>query len=143
MMRLPPGEPVIRNGLPSFMIRTWTDGLTQALALVNPPDKARDLFNRYRDAFSEGFREAYAPTVAVGDIRVIEGLSEQRPLGVDFHHRLEEEQQTVGLKVWSFARPLPLSERVPVLENMAGPPMSIFSMQSSNEAPFATVASNG
>ena len=49
---------------------------------------------------------------------MIEGLSEQRPLGVDFHHRLEEEQHTVGLKVWSFARPMPLSERVPVLENM-------------------------
>ena len=100
------------------IIRTWSDGLTRALALVNPPDKARELFNRYRDAFSEGFHEAYAPTVAAGDIRVIEGLSEQRPLGVDFHHRLEEEQRAVGLKVWSFARPLPLSERVPVLENM-------------------------
>jgi glutamate dehydrogenase len=100
------------------IIRTWSDGLTQALALVNPPDKARALFNRYRDAFSEGFHEAYTPAVAAGDIRVIEGLSEQRPLGVDFHHRLEEEQRAIGLKVWSFARPLPLSERVPVLENM-------------------------
>ena len=100
------------------IIRTWSDGLTRALALANPPDKARELFNRYREAFSEGFHEAYAPTVAASDIRVIEGLSEQRPLGVDFHHRLEEEQRAVGLKVWSFARPLPLSERVPVLENM-------------------------
>src|ERR1019366_2190656 len=34
------------------------------------------------------------------------------------HHRLEEEQRAVGLKVWSWQRPLPLSERVPVLENM-------------------------
>jgi len=100
------------------IIRTWTDGLNQALALVNAPDKARELFNRYRDAFSEGFHEAYAPTVAAADIRMVEGLSEQRPLGVDFRHRLEEEQRSVGLKVWSFARPLPLSERVPVLENM-------------------------
>ena len=100
------------------IIRTWSDGLVQALALVNPPDKARELFNRYRNAFSEGFHEAYAPAIAAGDIRLIESLSEQRPLGVDFHHRLEEEQRTVGLKVWSFARPLPLSERVPVLENM-------------------------
>ena len=96
----------------------WTDGLGEALALVNPPDKARELFDRYRDAFSAGFQEAYSPAVAAGDIRVIEGLSEQRPLGVDFHHRLEEEQRAVGLKVWSLARPLPLSERVPVLENM-------------------------
>jgi glutamate dehydrogenase len=102
----------------SAIIRTWSDGLSRALELVSPPDKARELFNRYRDAFSEGFHEAYAPTVAAGDIRVIEGLSEDRPLGVDFHHRLEEEQRAVGLKVWTFARPLPLSERVPVLENM-------------------------
>ncbi|MGA9081153.1 MAG: NAD-glutamate dehydrogenase, partial [Pseudolabrys sp.] len=100
------------------IIHTWSDGFTQALALVNSPEKARELFNRYRDAFSEGFHEAYAPTIAAGDIRVIEGLSEQRPLGVDFHHRLEEDQRAVGLKVWSFVRPLPLSERVPVLENM-------------------------
>jgi glutamate dehydrogenase len=100
------------------IIRTWGDGFGEALALVNSPDTARELFNRYRDAFSEGFHESYAPTVAAGDVRVIEGLSEQRPLGVDFHHRLEEEQRAVGLKVWSFARPLPLSERVPVLENM-------------------------
>jgi glutamate dehydrogenase len=102
----------------SAIIRTWTDGLSRALELLNPPEKAREIFNHYRDAFSEGFHEAYAPTVAAGDIRVVEGLSEQRPLGVDFHHRLEEEQRSVGLKVWSFARPLPLSERVPVLENM-------------------------
>ncbi len=100
------------------IVRSWADGLSDALALVNPPDKARDLFGRYRDAFSAGFQEAYPPTVAAGDIRMVESLSEQRPLGVDFHHRMQEEQRAIGLKVWSLARPLPLSERVPVLENM-------------------------
>jgi glutamate dehydrogenase len=100
------------------IVRSWCDGLSDALGLVNSPDKARALFDRYRDAFSAGFQEAYAPTVAAGDIRVVESLSVERPLGVDFHHRLEEEQHAVGLKVWSLARPLPLSERVPVLENM-------------------------
>ncbi|HSL79746.1 MAG TPA: NAD-glutamate dehydrogenase domain-containing protein, partial [Pseudolabrys sp.] len=100
------------------IIRTWSDGLSEALELVNPPEKARELFTRYRDAFSEGFHEAYAPSVAAGDIRLVEGLSEQRALAVDFHHRMEEDQQSVGLKVWTYARPLPLSERVPVLENM-------------------------
>jgi len=90
------------------IVRSWTDGLRDALALVNAPEKVRDLVGRYRDAFSAGFQEAYSPTVAAGDIRVIEGLSEQRPLGVDFHHRLEEEQRAVGLKVWSRQRQLPL-----------------------------------
>jgi glutamate dehydrogenase len=100
------------------IVRSWIDGLRDAHALVNSPEKVRDLLGRYRDAFSAGFQEAYSPAVAAGDIRVIEGLSEQRPLGVDFHHRQEEEQRAVGLKVWSLGRPLPLSERVPVLENM-------------------------
>lgn len=112
---------VPRNKLESDiteLVRTWSDGLNEALALANPAGRAHDFFNRYRDAFSAGFQEAYPPTVAAGDVRVIEGLSEQKPLGVDFHHRLEEEQETVGLKVWSYERPLPLSERVPVLENM-------------------------
>ncbi|HEY5281133.1 MAG TPA: NAD-glutamate dehydrogenase, partial [Pseudolabrys sp.] len=100
------------------IVRTWTDGLAEALTLVHPPEKTRDLFNRYRDAFSAGFRDVYAPMIAAGDIRVVEYLTEGRPLGVDFHHRLEEEQRAVGLKVWSLANPLPLSDRVPVLENM-------------------------
>jgi len=100
------------------IVRTWSDGLSDALSLVHPAEKTRDLFTRYRDAFSAGFRSVYAPTIAAGDIRVVEGLAEDRPLGVDFHHRLEEEQRAVGLKVWSYKEPLPLSDRVPVLENM-------------------------
>ncbi len=102
----------------SGIVRTWSDGLMQALSLTHAPEAARALFERYREAFSHGFQDTYAPSVAANDIRVIEGLDEKRLLGVDFHHRLEEEQRAVGLKIWSFGRPLPLSERVPVLENM-------------------------
>ena len=51
---------------------------------------------------------------------MIEGLSEQRPLGVDCSHRrlLRKSKRWVGLKVSTFARRVPLSERVPVLEDM-------------------------
>ena len=100
------------------IIRTWNDGLAEALAALDPPAQAQALFARYSAAFSEGFHEHYPPSVAADDIRTIEVLTEQRPLAVDFHHREEEEQRSVSLKVWSFGRPLPLSERVPVLENM-------------------------
>ncbi|MGB7256936.1 MAG: NAD-glutamate dehydrogenase [Pseudolabrys sp.] len=100
------------------IIRTWTDDFSDALALAYLPEEAHALFERYNAAFSVGYHEAYAPATAVVDLRAIEDLSEQRPLGVDFHHRLEEDQATIGLKVWSRERPLPLSERVPVLENM-------------------------
>ena len=100
------------------IVRTWSDELADVLAQTHEPGKARALLERYRDAFSDGYREAYPPATAVNDIRVIEGLSPARPLGVDFHRRAGEEAGTIGLKVWSYDRPIPLSERVPVLENM-------------------------
>src|SRR5262249_43881323 len=51
------------------------------------------------------------------DIRVSESLSAARPLSADFHRRADE-RKGIGLKIWSHNRPIPLSERVPVLENM-------------------------
>ena len=89
-----------------------------ALAETQEPGRARALFERYGNAFSEGYREAYSPADAVEDIQVIESLSADRPLGVDFYPRSEDGKPCVGLKVWSHGRPIPLSERVPVLENM-------------------------
>ena len=100
------------------IIRTWTDGLSDALAVVHDPANARDLFERYRNAFSEGYRASYSPLVAVNDIKVITGLSPSRPLSADFHRRTETIDGGIGLKVWSHGRAIPLSERVPVLENM-------------------------
>ena len=101
----------------SAIVRTWTDGLAEALALVHDQVKAQTLFRRYRDAFPLAYREAYGPAAAVGDIRVLEGLAAVRPLGVEFYGR-RGEKSFAGLKVWSRERPIALSERVPVLENM-------------------------
>ncbi len=101
------------------IVRTWTDALAQALAEAHEPSRARALFERYRDAFWQGLsRGVLTQLDAVADIRVIEGLSAERPLGVDFYHRASDRQAVVGLKVLSHRRPIPLSERVPVLENM-------------------------
>jgi glutamate dehydrogenase len=40
------------------IVRTWTDGFAEALTLVHPPEKPRDLFNRYRDALPKAVRSA-------------------------------------------------------------------------------------
>ena len=49
---------------------------------------------------------------------MIEGLSAERALGVDFYRHPTDAKSCVRLKVWSHGRPIPLSERVPVLENL-------------------------
>ncbi|MPZ58135.1 MAG: NAD-glutamate dehydrogenase, partial [Rhizobiales bacterium] len=99
------------------VVRTWTDALVAALEESFEPAKARALIARYRAAFSVGYREAFSSETAVADIRMIERLSEARPLGVDGRRRADTDHG-VGLKVWSYGVPIPLSKRVPVLENI-------------------------
>lgn len=60
----------------------------------------------------------YSPAIAVGDMRVFEALTPERPLGVDFYRQGGTDSTRAGLKVFSQGRPISLSERVPVLENM-------------------------
>ena len=100
------------------IVRSWTDGLREALAAGLDPARGRALFARYRDAFPIDYREVYSSANAVGDIRVIEGLTPEQPLGVDFYRQGGAAPSRAGLKVFSHNRAISLSERVPVLENM-------------------------
>ena len=99
------------------VLRTWADALIELLEQTFAPAEARVLIERYGSAFSVGYREAFSPETAVEDIRMIERLSQGHPLGVDGRRRADTERG-VGLKVWSCAAPIPLSQRVPVLENI-------------------------
>ena len=100
------------------IIRTWTDGFTEEISRAYDPARARALVQRYTEAFSAAYREAYPPEVAVRDVRVLESISAERPLAVEFRHHHDNGEGGDALKVWSYARPIPLSERVPVLEYM-------------------------
>ncbi len=100
------------------IVRTWSDALADAVAEAHDPARTRAMLARYQDAFSQAYREAFSPLDAVNDIRIIDALSPERPLAVDFYRRVWDEKPSLGLKVWSYGRPIPLSERVPVLEHM-------------------------
>ncbi len=102
----------------SEIVRTWGDRLSGALAIAHEPSAARNFTGKYKGAFSAAYRESYSPEVAVHDIHIIERLSAQRPLAVDFHRGSMSDEGSAALKVWSFDKPISLSARVPVLENM-------------------------
>jgi len=99
------------------IVRSWTDGLCEALVTGRDRGRGSALFARYRDAFPIDYREVYPPATALTDIGIIEALTPERPLGVVLY-RAEGGPRSAGLKVFSHNRPIPLSERVPVLENM-------------------------
>jgi glutamate dehydrogenase len=99
-------------------VLTWADALQAAITLVYDPAKAHSLLKSYRDAFPPAYREDYPAKAAIADIRVLEGLSAAQALGVEFYARPDANRSSTGLKVFSWQRPIPLSARVPVLENM-------------------------
>jgi glutamate dehydrogenase len=100
------------------LVKTWPDELLEALEKAHDPAQARLLFAKYGDAFSPVYREAFDAAVAVDDIAAMEALSSDFPLGVDFQSGRSSDRACASLKVWSYGRPIPLSERVPVLEHM-------------------------
>ncbi len=100
------------------IVRSWTDALREAIVAGSDPARERSLFARYRDAFPIDYREVYPAATGRNDIRVIEALFPTRPLGVEFYREASAGMRNAGLKVFSHDRPIPLSERVPVLEAM-------------------------
>ncbi len=98
--------------------RTWRDGLRETLAVKIGGTRARELAARYGDAFSAAYREAFTAEQAVADIDILERLSPDRPRAVRLHRQTGETEACVGLGLFSLGTALPLSERVPILENL-------------------------
>jgi glutamate dehydrogenase len=112
-----PTRPELEQAVEAI-VRSWTDGLREAVAGSSDPRREQLLFARYSEAFPIDYREVYKPATALADIGIIEMLTTEHPLGVDLYRSAGTDLQCAGLKVFSLNRPIPLSERVPVLENM-------------------------
>src|SRR5262249_30356900 len=100
------------------IVRSWIDDVEEAIASAHDAKEARALFTRYCDAFPIDYREVYPPATAIADMAVVEALTAERPLGVELYPEAGMSASCAGLKVFSTGRPISLSERVPVLENM-------------------------
>ncbi|ACL59389.1 NAD-glutamate dehydrogenase [Methylobacterium nodulans] len=98
--------------------RTWADGLREALTDTMDGTRARALGAYYAEAFPAGYRDVYASREALSDIAILERISAEQPRAVDLHRRPGDPETRIGLKVFSKASALPLSDRVPVLENL-------------------------
>ncbi|WP_342361093.1 NAD-glutamate dehydrogenase [Terrarubrum flagellatum] len=97
--------------------RTWSDALRDELISKRIGDEGRALGLRYAEAFNAAYRESFSGDEAVADIAVIEQLSADAPRAVDFYRRGEDADR-IHLKLFVRGAPIPLSERVPVLENI-------------------------
>ena len=100
------------------MIRTWPDSIRDALKSEFPPAKARMLSERYSLAFHGGYKEVYNAQSAVRDIGKLEPLSAKQTTTIAFLPPPSASANRLSLKVYHLDAPIPLSARVPLLENM-------------------------
>jgi len=98
------------------LARTWEEQLAGAIEASGTTDNF--LVSTYGRAFSAGYAETFAPARAIEDIRRIERLGPDRPVAIDFYHEPGAAARQVRAAIYRFDAPIPLSERVPVLENL-------------------------
>ena len=96
--------------------RSWADDLSEALLEGYGEERGLALLRRYGNAFPAAYREDFPARAAVADIARIESLANG-----DISLSLAQPVEAGGLlrfKLFSALRPIPLSNVLPLLENM-------------------------
>jgi glutamate dehydrogenase len=99
------------------IVRTWADGLREALQDGRKPGEAERLFVTYGHAFPEAYRSDFPPKAALYDIASLENLSDDRTIAVQVYRRHGVAPNRLSFKIAHLANPIDLSTRVPMLEN--------------------------
>ena len=98
--------------------RSWADDLSEALLESYGEERGLGLLRRYGGAFPAAYRDDFPARAAVADIAHMESCAENFP---DIALSLAQPLEAEGLlrfKLFAAARPLPLSDVMPLLENM-------------------------
>ncbi|MBE7367463.1 NAD-glutamate dehydrogenase [Ramlibacter pallidus] len=98
--------------------RRWDDDLRDALVDTEGEAAGLTLERRWGASFPAGYRDRVPARTAVHDIRKLEGLTAEAPLGLAFYWPLGAPERRVGLKVYRRGAPVILSESLPMLEHM-------------------------
>ncbi len=98
--------------------RTWQDDLRDALVEHCGEERSNELLKRYRHAFPASYRESFPARIAVVDIDYFETLASHHPLAMSLYRPLEEAEDIIRFKLFKKGDTIPLSEVVPILENM-------------------------
>ncbi len=99
------------------LARPWNDRLRDQLHSQHGVAAGRVLAERYNNAFPLNYREATHVSVALQDIPIIEGMSQQ-PIGVILRQIDDEDEPGIHLRIYHQGEPLALSRVLPMIENM-------------------------
>ena len=108
-----------------------SEGKTPRIAQARLEQAVREITARWLDRFTtlagddapqlavtQAFQEAFSPEDAVADLRHIQACREGAPISIAFHEVDGEQGVLLYLKIFHAGAHLPLSRRVPLLENL-------------------------
>lgn len=95
--------------------RSWSDEFKAHLTQEFGEAKGLKLYAKYRKAFPMSYTEYYLPDATLEDVKQIEGLSDENPLGMLFY---KSGSTSLRLKLFHFEHTIALSDVLPTLENM-------------------------
>ena len=100
------------------VVRTWEDGLVEALVAQVGAAKARALIPTYREAFPAGYREAYDPVQGAREIEVIERLRVAGAEALELRLDLVPDEDNARFTVTRVGPAMSLARVLPMLELM-------------------------
>ncbi|WP_299230384.1 NAD-glutamate dehydrogenase [uncultured Halomonas sp.] len=100
------------------LARNWRDDLHTACIDGFGEEQANRLMDRFRDAFPASYRDDFSARTAVYDLHHIGELDEGEPLALSLYRLVEEEGSGVNLKLFHRGAPIPLSDVLPMMENL-------------------------
>lgn len=97
---------------------TWQEKLQQELIDFYGEERGNLVWLNYMKAFPAGYRESFSTRTAVFDIDHIESLKDCEQLAMTFFRYLGDKEGVLRFKLFHLGQPLPLSDAIPILENM-------------------------
>ncbi|MBP0049517.1 NAD-glutamate dehydrogenase [Marinobacterium sp. AK62] len=102
----------------SHAASSWQEELYDALIEMLGEEKGIKAYNHYHGGFSAGYRADFTPRAAVVDIQHMSRLTEAEPMALSFYEALEREPEELNFKLYHRGEALPLSDVLPILENL-------------------------
>lgn len=98
--------------------RSWKDDYASLVVESFGEAQGTNVLADFPKGFPAGYCERFAPHSAVVDMQHLLSLSAERPLVMSFYQPLAQGEQELHCKLYHADTPLPLSDVLPILENL-------------------------
>ena len=101
-------------------VKGWPERLREQLIAEYGEEAGNRLTGRYSSVFSAGYQDYFDPASAILDIAKLEQLfaDDTTPITIDLYTQPDDDAATLRLKFYRAAEIIPLSDCLPMLENL-------------------------